>query len=379
MTEATSDQTEETRRLLRDSVAAFVERSGGLRRLREWRDRPPGFDRGTWREMAGSGWFGTCLPEAHGGLGLGFAELAVIMEELGRGLAPEPVAAAVVLAGGAILHGDAPVQKGRLLPALIDGSLIPALAWQEREGDYGTDRIETVARAEGGDALLTGTKRFVAAPEGADGFLVAAREEAGPALYWVERDAPGLSLAAERRVDGGFVGSLTLDRVRVGRDGRVASPAVAAVAVARAVDEARLAASAELLGVMAQALDITVAYVKQRVQFGRPIGSFQALQHRIVDLWTQMELARSAVLHAAALFDRSEDAASRAAAVSAAKARCSDAALLVTRQAIQLHGGIGYTDEADIGLFLKRALVLSAWLGNAKAMRDRFAAVAGEA
>lgn len=379
MTETTSDQTEETRRLLRDSVAAFVERSDSLRRLREWRTRPPGFDRGTWREMAGSGWFGTCFPEAYGGLGLGFAELAVIMEELGRGLAPEPVAPAVVLAGGAILHGDAPAQKEKLLPALIDGSLIPALAWQEREGDYGTDRLETVARAEGGDVLLTGAKRFVAAPEGADGFLVAAREAGGPALYWVERDAPGLSLAAERRVDGGFVGSLTLDGVRAGRDGRVASPAVAAAAVARAVDEARLAASAELLGVMAQALDITIAYVKQRVQFGRPIGSFQALQHRIVDLWTQMELARSALLNAAALFDSSEDAASRAVAVSAAKARCSDAALLVTRQAIQLHGGIGYTDEADIGLFLKRALVLSAWLGNAKAMRDRFAAVAGEA
>ena len=146
-----------------------------------------------------------------------------------------------------------------------------------------------------------------------------------------------------------------------------------------AVDEARLCASAELVGVMKQALDDTLAYVKQREQFGRPVGKFQAIQHRLVDLWVQQELSRDVVAQACTCFDETDDPARRAAEASAAKARCSEAGLLIGRQSIQLHGGIGYTDAYHIGMYLKRALVLSAWLGNAGMHRNRFAAFAPEA
>ena len=166
-------------------------------------------------------------------------------------------------------------------------------------------------------------------------------------------------------------GQLRLDDVSVPRS-RVASKKHAVVSVERAVDEARLCAAAELTGVMSRTLELTLDYVKQREQFGQTLASFQVLQHRLVDLFILQELSRNTLAQAVAEFDSTPDPRRRARVVSAAKARCSDAGMIITRQAIQLHGGIGFTDECDIGLFLKRALVLSAWLGNARVHRNRF-------
>ena len=370
-----SNDVEETRRLLRDSVEAFVAREGGIGRARACRDTPNGYDRDVWRRMAENGWLGLLLPEQVGGLGLGLGEMTVVAETLGRALAPEPVVPAVVLAGGVLGHGDNADLRATLLAGLIGGDILPALAWQETANEYDPERIETRAVADAGGVVLKGVKRFIPAAGGADGFIVSALGPDGLALYWIDAGAEGLELSLDTSVDGVGFGTLALDGVAVAGDRVVVADGAAAI-INRAVDEARLCAAAALVGVMGQALDNTLDFVKQREQFGRPIGKFQALQHRLVDLWIQRELSRDSMAKAARCCDETGDPTRRAAAVSAAKARCGDAGMLICRQAIQLHGGIGYTDEFDIGLFLKRALVLSAWLGNAAMHRARFGRLA---
>lgn len=367
MTDPTPEtEREETERLLRDSVRAFVARMGGPAAMRRRREAAPAFEREAWGAIGESGWLGLHLPEAAGGLGLGYRELAAVMEELGRGLVMEPVAQSAVLAGGALAASGAHER----VEALATGALVPALAFQEGDGDY--EGFGGAARAQGG--RLEGVKRFVAPGSGADGYVVTAIEAEGPGLWWVAGDAAGIVAETEAAVDGGRIGNLRFDGAPAER---LASGDAATRAVAEAVEAARLATAAELVGVMAQALDLTLDYVKERKQFGRPIGGFQALQHRLVDLWTQMELAKAAVVNAATALDRGLPEAERLQAVSAAKARAGDAGNLITRQSIQLWGGMGYTDEADIGLYLKRTLVLSARLGNAAWHRRRFAALDG--
>ena len=369
---------DDTQRLLRDSVAAFREREGGLDRARAARAQPPGFQRETWRKIADNGWFGILAPEAYGGMDLGLAEACVVQEELGRGLVPEPVAAAT-LAMRAVLHGDKDRAKAALLADLISGKTIAALAWQEENGCYDPAKMEMVAEQTAQGFRLNGVKRFVPAAEGADVFLVTAQGPSGPMLIRLARDTAGLRLDSDATIDGGAYGSVVLAGAMAAEEDIIASPAVMVAAVARAIDETRVLIAAELLGVMSQALDDTVAFVKQRTQFGRPIGSFQVLQHRLVDMWTQAELSRAAVRRAVTVIDDGGDSQECAVAASAAKARCSEAALMIGRQGIQLFGGMGYTDECDIGLFMKRALLLSAWLGNATYHRRRFAALAPEA
>jgi alkylation response protein AidB-like acyl-CoA dehydrogenase len=221
---------------------------------------------------------------------------------------------------------------------------------------------------------LSGRKCFVVPAATADGFLVTAGGANGLALHWIPANAEGVSISLDASVDGGFVGTVTFDRAAATllADGPDVSPIIDA-----ALDEACLAAAAELVGVMSAALDMTLAYTRQRVQFGVAIGSFQALQHRLVDLWMQAQLSRAALRRAIAAFDA--EPLARALAVTAAKARASDAALLIARQGIQLHGGMGYTDACDIGLCLKRAVMLSAFLGNGTVQRRRFAALVGHA
>jgi alkylation response protein AidB-like acyl-CoA dehydrogenase len=198
----------------------------------------------------------------------------------------------------------------------------------------------------------------------------------GPATFALDAAAPGLEVEKQRLVDGGFAATLRLDRTPVPGRRRLHSGAIAAPALERALDVAALAAAAEMVGIMDAAFSMTLDYLRTRVQFDRPIGSLQALQHRAADLRIQLELARASVEAAANALDAGADARARATAVSAAKARASEAALLITRQAIQLQGAIGYTEEADVGLYLKRAMVLANGFGTASAHRRRFAALA---
>jgi alkylation response protein AidB-like acyl-CoA dehydrogenase len=249
----------------------------------------------------------------------------------------------------------------------VAGDWLPALAWQEARASLDV-KARQVVYANG---KLNGRKVFVPDAGGADAFIVSAAVPDGTALYLVDKDAPGLSLEFEQRVDGGFYGHLNFADTPVGA--QVAGPERSEALLATVLDEGRVAASAELLGVMTRALEISVDYLKQRVQFDKPIGSFQALQHKTVDLFILSEVSRSVLLQTTALFDGEADATQRAVAASQVKARCSDAALRIGKDAIQLHGGIGYTDECNIGLYLKKAMYLASWLGSASAHRARYA------
>lgn len=360
------------RRMLAESVDDFARRATDVARVRKWRGVEPGFDRGLWREIAGMGWTGLLIPERCGGMALGFGEMAEVCRGLARVLAPEPVLTCAVLAARALVHAQNDKLGAELLSGIASGATIAALAWQEAAGDLGSRAFGVRAGTSGGSVTLTGEKRYVAGAAGADGFVVAAAGDAGTMLVWVPAAAVGSGIALEAMADGRYTASLRLDGVSVPEANVLARGEIARAALDRAIDEATAMASAELLGVMSRAFDMTMDYLRTRVQFGRPIGSFQALQHRSVDLYIQQQLS-TVVLNDAvdALDERPEDPGT-AAAVSRAKARCSDAASLITRQAIQMHGGIGFTEDADVGLYVKRALILSASLGNSAYHRRRF-------
>ena len=370
-----SDDSDDMQRMLRDSAADFVGRADAGAIVRAWRHKTPDFDRARWREMAELGWVGIRVPEDFGGAGLGLAEAAVLLAETGRGIGPEPLSAVGVLAAGAICRGDNEAAKAALLPALCDGSRVIAVAWQEKAGQMAASEGAATARPQGDGFVLSGAKDFVHAAASVDGFLVSARAADGVGLFHVARDAKGLVVETRFFTDGTSCGRVRLDNVAISAADVVASPGAGEAALEAALDEARIAASAEMLGGMRTALDMTLDYLRQRKQFGKAIGSFQALQHRAVDLYVQIELARSAVDRAVRTLASGADPVERALAASSCKARVSDGALLIAKESIQMHGAIGYTDEHAIGLYVRRLLKLSAWLGNSAQHRKRYAAL----
>jgi alkylation response protein AidB-like acyl-CoA dehydrogenase len=361
--------------MLRDSVAGFVGRNADVGRARKLRGTPAEYDRGVWRQMAQLGWLGILVPERYGGLGLGLVDAAVVAEGLARSLAPEPYTATAVLAVRALDAAGSDALKNLLLPRIASGALMAALAWQERAGVLDANAVETVAIPFEGGYRVNGVKRFIAGAAGADGYLVTARTAQGVGLLWVPCDAPGLNLELEPLADGRHFGALSMRDVAVPREHAAVSPAAPPAALAGALDDATVIISAELNGVMDRALEMSLDYMRTRVQFGKPIGSFQALQHRAVDLHIQRELASAVLGEVLRVLDEHPDSHTRARMASRAKARCSDAGSKIARESIQLHGAIGFTDELDAGLYLKRTLVLSAWLGSAAYHRRRYAAL----
>ena len=333
-------------RMIRESAAGIAPRTSDLKRIRTLRFTEPGFDRGVWREMCEMGWLGLLVPEDQGGSGLGVQEFCALTEELGAALIPEPLIAAAMAAR--LLPSD-------MLPDAMAGDRIVLPAWQEKPLSLDLAAGGTVFAG----GRVTGKKVFVPMAAGADAFLVTV--PGGLAL--VERGAAGVHLECQTTQDGGNAGTLTLDN----------APAVWIEGDASAAFEtACMATSAYLLGVMDRVFGITMEYLKTREQFGRKIGSFQALQHRSADLKIQVSLARATVNAAAKMQDESGDVSVRKAGVSRAKARAADAASIVTRGCIQLHGGIGYTDAADPGLFLRKTMVLAPAYGSAAVHRARF-------
>lgn len=363
------------RALLADSVATFTGRGASVARARRWRGSREEYDRGAWRQMAELGWLGILVPEEYGGTGLGLAEAAIVAEGLARSLAPEPYAATAVLAARALVAADNDMLKQELLPKLVSGDLVCVLAWQERAGELDCAAIETVAAPFEGGYRVTGAKRYIAGAAGADGYLVTARTAEGLTLLWLPRDTAGLEHRLAPLADGRQFGSLTLREAVVPREHVAASGAGARGGLERALDHTTVIIGAELYGIMCRAFEMSLEYMKARVQFGKPIGSFQALQHRAVDLYIQRALASAVLEEALRILDSDPDPVTRAQLASRVKARCSEAAAKITRDTIQIHGAIGFTDEFDAGLFLKRALVLGAWLGSATHHRRRHAAL----
>lgn len=355
-----SDQ--EDLRLLRESARTLFDRAGGSGRARKLRDAGGGWSAGMVRELAEAGIFGVNVPEEQGGLGLGLAAGGVIAEEVGRVIAPEPVVVTVGLSLGLLrrLCPDHPK-----VAQLISGETTLAVAWQER-GPGGGPADPACRFADG---KLSGGKAWVAGASGADGFLVVARGEDGPVLALAEASAQGLAVEKRAQADGSALGELSFSGTPVEA---LATGAAVQAALDDAVSDATALAAAELVGLSDRAFEITLDYIKTREQFDRPIGSFQVIQHRAVDLHVMREIAQAAVREVLTQMDRESDPKMRARLASRAKARAVTAAKAITRDAIQLHGAVGYTDEYDIGLYLNRALVLSVWLGDDAHHRRRW-------
>jgi alkylation response protein AidB-like acyl-CoA dehydrogenase len=371
----------EDQELIAKTAADFVKQKSPLARVRELRDTndPVGFSRALWKEMAELGWVGIAFPESVGGAGLGFAELAVVMEELGRTLAPEPFLSTVLLAGQALrLSGDS-AEASAWLPRVCKGEAILALAQQEARSRYDLATVETRAEAAGAGYRLSGEKVQVLDGHVADAFVVAARTAGGPreakgiTLFVVPKGAAGLTVTRQTRLDGRNAALVRFDGV--GADATLGPVDGGHALLASAVDRATVGLCAEMLGGMQQAFAMTLEHLKSRIQFGVPIGSFQALKHRAANVFIELELAKSAVMAAARAVDGAD--ADLAKLVSLAKARCSDAYVLATNEAVQMFGGVGMTDEYDIGFYMKRARAAELTFGDAGFHRARWAALSG--
>jgi alkylation response protein AidB-like acyl-CoA dehydrogenase len=373
----------EDQELLAKTAADFAAQHCPVSRTRALRDSgdPDGFSRALWKQMAELGWVGIPFPEACGGADLGLADLAVVLEALGRGLAPEPFLSTVLLGGQALLLGGSEAQRLEWLPGVVSGERLLALAFQERGSRYDVRHVATRAEPTAEGWRLSGEKVQVLDGNSADVFLVSARvsgdvaDRAGIGLFLVPPRTGGLQVVRQQRLDSRNAALLRLDAVAVSRDAAIGDATAAGDLLERVVDRATLGLCAEMLGAMGEAFQRTLRYLKDRRQFGVPIGSFQALKHRAAELFIQIELCRSCVMAAARAVDGGLEEAP--ALVSLCKARCSDAAVQVSHEAVQMHGGIGMTDEHDIGLYLKRARVAELSFGDAGWHRDRWARLGG--
>jgi len=368
----------EEQKLLRQAAKDFANARSPIARARKLRGTEPAFSRELWKEMAELGWLGLTIDEKYGGSGLGHRYLMVVLEELGAKLAPEPLVSTALLGATAIeLGGSAALQKEHL-PAIVKGERIFALAHHEGHSRFSLAAVDTTADASAGATwTLDGEKVHVQDGSIADHFIVSARAPDGVALFVVPAAAKGVSVQPQTRIDGRSSAIVRFDKVIVPRDCRLGAVERGLRLLERVIDAGTAGLCAEMLGSMSAAFAMTLEYLKTRVQFGVPIGSFQALQHRAARLYVEIELARSAVMNASGVLDGLEPSASAARAVSVAKAKCSDAFMRIAHEAIQMHGGIGMTDEHDIGLFLKRARVCEMTFGDAAYHRDRFARLGG--
>ncbi len=358
------------RRQLRDSIADFLARSVSTDAIRRDIASEHGFSQARWTEVAALGWTSLLLPDAFDGLDMQHADLAALHTEIGRGPLPEPLAIVPLLVGQTLALSGANKLAARVLPELVESELLATLGWQSAMGAMGAGDVTAQATRTPSGWALSGTLSFVPCVTAASAMVAAARVGSGVALFWLENMPPIVDIL--RQADGSVQGTVSLDGVTTDEEGLIAGPETGGDILNTVLDTARLAASAELLGIMERALEMTLDHLRQREQFGRPIGSFQALQHRAVNLYIQIELARSAVIRATDAFDSGADTTTRAAQVSAAKSRCGDGARKVVKECIQMHGAIGYTAEYDLSLFVNRALTLSAWLGNSRQHRIRW-------
>ena len=373
----------EDQELIAKTAADFVKRKSPIARVRELRDQsdPVGFSRALWQEMAELGWLGIVFPETVGGAGLGFAELVVVMEELGRTLAPEPLLSTALLGGQALLLSGDTAQQGAWLPRVCKGETILALAQQEARSRYDLAAVETKASPSGAGFRISGEKIQVLDGHVADAFVVVARTSGGPreakglTLLLVPKGAAGLTVTRQTRLDGRNAALLRLDGVSVAADAVLGTVDGGHELLARVVDRATVGLCAEMLGGMQQAFALTVEHLKSRVQFGVPIGSFQALKHRAANVFIELELAKSGVMGTARALDAGDSDLGRL--VSLSKARCSDAYVLAANEGVQMFGGVGMTDEYDIGFYMKRARAAELTFGDAAFHRARWAALSG--
>ncbi len=367
----------EDQEFLARTAEDFVAEKSPISRVRELRDSEDatGFSRELWKEMADLGWAGILFSEELGGADLGMAELVTVLEALGRNLAPEPFLSTVLLAGQALRLGGSESQQKDWLPGLVAGEKILALAYQERSSRYDLGAVETKAEPDGDGFLLCGEKIQVLDAHAADAIIVSAGSSGGVSLFLVPKGGPGIEIVRQSRVDGRNAAIVRLDRVSAAKSDLVGGIGAGRDLLERVVDLATVGLCAEMLGAMSESLDQTLSHLKTRVQFDVPIGSFQALKHRTADMFIEVELCRSAVMAAARAVDEESEGARKL--ISLAKARCSEAFVLITNEAVQMFGGVGMTDEYDIGFYMKRARAAEMTFGDAAWHRDRWARLSG--
>ena len=355
--------------LLRNSVRAALDEQCTAARVRALMDDPRGYDESLWSEMAKLGWLGLPFPEEHGGAGLGLVELGLVLEEMGRAAYPGPFFATVVLGGLGILLGGDAAQKDKWLSAISAGKARATAALLEEHLDWDPASTSATAEKSGTGWTLSGLKRFVPWAHVADVVLVPARSPEGLSLFLVDPKSAGVTLSPMVGIDlTNRWSEMRLDKVAISADAILGQPGSAGALLDSLLRRAAVMSSAEMLGAARRCLDMSVEYVKVREQFGQPVGSFQAIRHRCAEMLLEAENSHAAVYYAAwALTAGAEDAA---VAASICKAYVSEAARKVCGDAIQVHGGIGFTWEYDLHLYMKRAKALEPLFGDVQFHRE---------
>ena len=364
----------EEQEMLRSSARDFLAKEAPMTYVRKMMEDDRGYTDELWRKMAALGWMGLILPEAFGGAGLDFVDMVVVLEEMGRVVLPGPFFSTVILAGIAIAEGGSQKQKETYLPKIADGSLKATLAHLEPSGRWDADGIQLVAKPEGGGYVLDGTKLFVPDANVADVIVVAGRAPGsqgteGVSLFVVDAKAPGVTITMLKTMDQTRkLGEVVLKGVKVGADALVGAAGAGWALLDRVADRAKVGLAAEMCGGAQKVLEMSVEYAKVREQFGKPIGSFQAIQHKCANMLVEVESSKSITYYAAWAVANDVPEAPLAAAM--AKAYTSDAYRHTAGEGIQIHGGIGFTWEHDMHIFFKRAKSSEVTFGDATWNRE---------
>ena len=367
----------EEQTLLEESVARYMQNEYGFDSRQKLVKSETGFSSKNWSTFAELGWLGVAFPEADGGFGGGAIESMLMSENFGRGLVVEPFLATVVLAGGAIKYGGSAEQKTKYLPGIIDGSTQAAFAYAEPQGRFNLSDLTTKAVKSGDGYVLDGYKAVVLNGPAADILVVSARtsgeqrDDTGVSVFIVDATADGVSRRDYPTVDGLRASEITFEGVKVGADALVGEADKGLPLVEHVIDDGILAVGAEAVGAMEVLYKDTVEYCKTREQFGQPIGKFQVLQHRMVDMFMEHEQSKSLMYMAAMRMDEGYGAQAQK-AVSAFKVQVGKSGRFVGQNAVQLHGGMGMTDELNIGHYFKRLTIIDTLFGNVDFHLKRF-------
>ena len=368
----------ETQALLKDSAEKFIERDYSFDVRRLVSSSEEGFSRVIWNKFAELGWIGLSMPEEYGGWGGNLVDLSVLFEEIGRGLIVEPFLSTSVLGGSLINYNGSESQKKSIIPDLINGKLLLAFAFTERHSRYNLADIETTASNTGEGYIINGSKSIVIHGSTADKLIVSARisgesrDEQGISLFIVDANAEGIKRRSYQMVDGLSGAEIILDNVLIPHENIIGEAGLAYPIIEKVIDEACIAICAESVGLMSELVRATVDYLKTREQFGTKIGSFQVLQHRAVDMFNSLELSRALVYRSAETISNVDDTKNRARAASAAKVQVGRSGKLIGQQAIQLHGGMGMTDELSVSHYFKRLTMLGTLFGDIDHHLKRF-------
>jgi pimeloyl-CoA dehydrogenase small subunit len=372
----------EEQRLLKESLDGLLTDAYDFEQRKKYMKEKGGWSKAIWSKLAEQGLLGLPFTEEEGGFGGGGVETMIVMEALGKALVLEPYLATVVIGGGFLRHGASAEQKGALLPGIIDGSKTLAFAQLEKNSRYDLFDVTTTAKKKGAGWVIDGEKFVVLNGENASTLIVTARtkgerrDKTGIGVFIVPASAKGVTKKSYPTQDGLHAADITFTGVEVGADAAIGDPENALPLIERVVDDARIALCAEAVGLMDESLKSTVEYLKTRKQFGVAIGTFQSLQHRASDMFVALEQARSMSMFATMATDF-EDAKERAKAVAAAKVQIGKSGKYVGQQAIQLHGGIGMTQEAKIGHYFKRLTMIESTFGDADYHLRRIASQGG--